>query len=156
MKRSEVEENLQEPANSVENALDDETVELAQADTPKAEENSSSNQSSSPSSGAEAAATGPSSIFGSVAMVPVAAVGIQQVVEKVTESSSAPIEAVDITLPRIVTPIEVTPAIEPLWREPIQTPVISEPFNPPVVPAEPIKAFQGSCGRLRRWSNSFL
>ena len=42
---SEIEENLQEPANSVENALDDETVELAQADTPKAEESSSSNQS---------------------------------------------------------------------------------------------------------------
>ena len=85
----EIKENIQEPANSVENALDEETVELAQADTPKAEESSSSNQSSSPSSGAEAAATGPSSIFGSVAMVPVAAVGIQQVVEKVTESSSA-------------------------------------------------------------------
>ena len=32
-------------------------------------------------------------------MVPVAAVGIQQVVEKVTESSSAPIEVVDTILP---------------------------------------------------------
>ena len=83
----EIKENL-EPANSAEDALDEETVELAQADTPKAEESSSSNQSSSPSSGAEAAATGPSSIFGSVAMVPVAAVGIQQLVEKVTEGSA--------------------------------------------------------------------
>ncbi len=47
----------------------------------------SSQSSSAPSSGAEAATSAPTSVFGSIAMVPVAAVGLTQVVNKLTESS---------------------------------------------------------------------
>ena len=51
------------------------------------ESSSSSQSSSGPSSGAEAAASAPASVFGSIAMVPVAAVGLTKVVNKLTESS---------------------------------------------------------------------
>ena len=54
-----------------------ENVELAQADTSKGNESSSSQSSSPAPTGAEAAASAPGSVFGSIAMVPVAAVGFK-------------------------------------------------------------------------------
>ena len=67
--------------------VSEERVDLAQADTPDTPESSSSQSSSAPSSGAEAAASAPTSVFGSIAMVPVATVGLAKVVNKLTESS---------------------------------------------------------------------
>ena len=95
--------------------VSEERVDLAQADSSETTESSSSQSSSAPSSGAEAAASAPTSVFGSIAMVPVAAVGLTKVVNKLTESSSSvtveqPIE------PEVIVP-EV-PAIEdPLKRQ---------------------------------------
>ena len=68
--------------------VSEENVDLAQADSPDTPESSSSQSSSAPSSGAEAAASAPTSVFGSIAMVPVATVGLTKVVNKLTESSS--------------------------------------------------------------------
>ena len=50
-------------------------------------------------------------------MVPVAAVGIQQVVEKVTESSSAPIQPVDPILP--TSPVDTLESETPVITEPV-------------------------------------
>ena len=63
----------------------EEKIELAQAESPSVEKEVPSQ--ASPATGAEAAgaATGPTSIFGSVAMVPVAAVGLQKVVSEIRE-----------------------------------------------------------------------
>ena len=63
----------------------EEKIELAQADSPGVEKEAPGQ--STPATGAEGAgaATGPTSIFGSVAMVPVAAVGLQKVVSEIRE-----------------------------------------------------------------------
>ena len=153
----ELKDNQQFDTEQVENASSnadlplksEDPIELAQADAQGAEKNTANqaNTTSTAPSGAEAAAnaaaSAPSSIFGSIAMVPVAAVGIQQVVSRVAESFSEK--------PQVVieeNPIEVEEPIaqEPVVEEPVVTPpaVIGTNSSPEVAAApEPVLAFQG-------------
>ena len=109
-------------------------IELAQAeDSPKGEESASGN-SSNPPSGAEAAGGAQSSIFGSIGMMPAAAVGLGQLVSKVKDSGSS-ISGTTGESSGPVVPIEET-----IIRSPGSP---STPTVEPVVVATPALAFQG-------------
>ena len=121
--------------------VSEERVDLAQADPPDTPESSSGESSSAPSSAAEAAASAPTSIFGSIAMVPVAAVGLTQVVNKLTESSPS------VLVEQPSEPEEVvpeTPVVEQPVEQPVVVPVPSGGGSPEIAAApEPVLAFQG-------------
>ena len=105
----------------------------------------------SPATGAEAAgtaATGPTSIFGSVAMVPVAAVGLQKVVSEIREivdgGDSPILSPVQPTIPVETIPESesqpegyrlVEPVVIPFWRRWRVSVIAAAP--------EPSLAFQG-------------
>jgi len=128
-------EKNQDIAEAVEGGVGEETVseervDLAQADSPDTPESSSGESSSAPSSGAEAAASAPTSVFGSIAMVPVATVGLAEIVNRVTESSPS------VLVEQPIEPEEIVP----------ETPVVEQPVEQPV--AVPVSSGGGGPVKL--------
>ena len=141
--------NAVDDGSGSEELKSEEKIELAQAESPGVEKEVPSQ--ASPATGAEAtgAATGPTSIFGSVAMVPVAAVGLQKVVSEIREivdgGDSPTVSPVQPTIPVETNPESESPSEDvPVVEESVIIPSSGGGGESAIAAApEPILAFQG-------------